>query len=79
MSDNDLYFTQDVINKLRSIFITFDKDKDGSLSTSEFKTFVNHLGEHLTKAEITCAMQLLDNDNNGKISFNEFLLWFEES
>ena len=79
MSDNDLYFTQDVIDKIRCIFLTFDKDQDGSLSTSEFKIFVNNLGEHLTKAEITCAMQLLDNDKNGKISFNEFLLWFEES
>ena len=79
MSENDLYFTQDVINKIRCIFLTFDKDQDDSLSTSEFKIFVNNLGEHLTKAEITCAMQLLDNDKNGKISFNEFLLWFQES
>ena len=51
----------------------FDRDHDGKLSIVEFTAALRHLGYNPTQAEVTGLSQLLDTNDDGTISYFEFL------
>lgn len=58
------------INSQEKYFVKNDKDKDNSLSLSEFQTIVKKGGGSPKDGQK--AFRDLDNDNSGKISLSEF-------
>lgn len=63
---------------LKQIFLTFDKNEDDLLSKKEFSLLAKKLGEYFTKRELEVVIDKLDVDGDNKISFNEFLSFFNE-
>jgi len=66
------------ITALKQIFLTFDKNNDDLLSKKEFSLLAKKLGEYFTKKELEVAIYQLDVNGDNKISFNEFLSFFNE-
>lgn len=51
----------------------FDRDHDGKLSIAEFTAALRQLGYDPTPAEVTGLSELLDANDDGTISYFEFL------
>lgn len=66
------------IHALKQIFLTFDKNEDDLLSKKEFSLLAKKLGEYFTKKELEVVIDQLDVDGDNKISFNEFISFFNE-
>ena len=58
------------------IFDRLDADASGSIDKSEFKEFAKIF--HLTPAQAQNVMSMMDDDNNGSISFEELVKAFSE-
>ena len=54
-------------------FEDFDKDGDGFISFEEIKTTFAELGEKLTDDEIRAMISEADVDNDGQVSYQEFV------
>lgn len=50
--DDEYELTKDQIQELNETFNLFDRDKDGSISTTELGKMMNTLGENPTEAEL---------------------------
>lgn len=59
-------------NAASDLFSAFDNDKDGFLSRTELKRALNVIGVKLSKRELDAMCRMLDSDNDGKISREEF-------
>ena len=66
MADADK-LTQDEIEQFKEAFSLFDKNGDGSVSTSELGTIMRSLGQTPTEAELKDIIANVD--KNGKIAF----------
>ena len=66
--------------KAAEAFQKFDTDKSGSLDRAEFPAFYQHLvaSNLTTKSEENCLKDL-DQDNDGKVQFNEYVDWLKRS
>eukprot|EP00397_Hematodinium_sp_SG-2012_P038652 GEMP01042079.1.p1 GENE.GEMP01042079.1~~GEMP01042079.1.p1 ORF type:complete len:150 (+),score=48.42 GEMP01042079.1:82-531(+) len=64
----------DEAEDLVEAFKVFDLDGDGFISASELRKVMNNLGEKLTEQEIDEMIREVDNDGDGKVSWNEFLM-----
>tara|TARA_R110002096_G_scaffold350395_2_gene543531 strand:- start:118464 stop:118667 length:204 start_codon:yes stop_codon:yes gene_type:complete len=62
--------------ELREIFEHYDKDKSGSIESSELTTLLNALDAGMSEAEIATGLRALDEDGNGTIEFDEFVAWW---
>ena len=61
-------------DKLKEIFISYDKNQDGNISLEELKLGLKQLNsEALDYNDIEKIYKTLDTDNNGKIFYTEFL------
>ena len=58
---------------MRRAFSIFDKDGDGVINKREFRQGWLSLGLDLTYEEIDDLMNLVDEDRNGQISYDEFI------
>jgi len=59
---------------LKSVFMRYDQDGDGSLTPPEAKMFLQgDLG--LTAEQTETCILLWDSDGSGELSFNEFTKW----
>jgi len=58
-------------------FKEFDKDNSGALDSTELVTLVASLGTTLTLNQLEVALLLLDKNSDGKITFEEFLYWYQ--
>jgi len=63
---------------IRDLFRRFDKDNSGALDTSELSALCVSLGSTLSKNELEAALQILDKDNDDKITYEEFLIWWKD-
>ena len=65
--------TDQQIIEFREAFQAFDKDGNGSITTKELGTVMRSLGQNLSEAEIKEMIDIVDEDKNGTIDFQEFL------
>lgn len=65
--------TSESINKIRSIFNSYDKDETGYLNGIEMQNFFKSMETYFTKSELSEAMYIIDSNNDGKVSFEEFI------
>lgn len=68
----------DRLAELKEIFSHFDKDKSNSIEAIELLKLMRALGEDPTADELAIAMEALDVDHNGTISFDEFVEWWND-
>jgi Ca2+-binding EF-hand superfamily protein len=61
---------------LRQVFDEMDTDGDGVLSRSELRTAFAKLGHDLNDAQLRAIYKQVDIDDDGKISFDGWLLFF---
>jgi len=63
--------------RIAHVFSEWDTDASGSLSPEELRKLLGALGsDAVSDLDINVAMHLLDKDETGEISFNEFVRWF---
>lgn len=63
---------KDPDQELRNAFRVFDSDNSGSISREELKQLMINLGQDLSEAEIDAMMEMVDENGDGEISFEEF-------
>lgn len=63
---------QDLAKKFKE----FDKDNNGFLDNKELAALCQSLGTNLTIHELESAILILDSNGDGKISYNEFVDWW---
>eukprot|EP00961_Rhodomonas_salina_P258369 3492151-Rhodomonas_salina.1 len=62
------------IRKLRSLFLSLDKDGGGELSAVELYDALRAFGQNINDEEVRKMMEEIDQDNSGTIGYEEFLL-----
>ncbi|XP_045212366.1 neo-calmodulin-like isoform X2 [Mercenaria mercenaria] len=72
--DQIIALSDETIAEFREAFSLFDKDGDGTITTSELGTVMRSLGQNPTEAELQDMINEVDADGNGTIDFEEFLL-----
>ena len=53
-------------------FSVFDRNRDGRISRSEFRSALDNMGVSLTGAEIETLMRSIDTDLDGNVRYLEF-------
>jgi len=66
-------------DELTESFKVFDKDGHGQISTAEFAHVMQTLGETLTEGEVDGMIRVADKNNDGHISYVEFMNVFAKS
>jgi calcium-binding protein CML len=66
----------DKLAEIREIFGHFDRDKNGSIDPTELLELLRALGEEPSADDLAMAIEGLDTDHNGRISFAEFVSWW---
>ncbi|XP_017867866.1 PREDICTED: neo-calmodulin [Drosophila arizonae] len=61
------------IENLRVIFKLFDRDDDGFIAANEMRNVMHNLGERCSEEEFNEMMKEVDADNDGKLSFQDFV------
>jgi len=61
---------------LRKVFDSFDKDKNGSIDIGEIKALAKELGHEITDSDVQKIFSEIDTNKDGKISFEEFAIWW---
>jgi Ca2+-binding EF-hand superfamily protein len=62
---------------VEQVFLSFDKDGSGDVDDSELAVLVQTLGVSMAPKQLKQAMQELDADESGTLSFDEFLPWWK--
>lgn len=62
---------------LREIFDSLDVDGSGGLDSDEVRTMAARMGMELSEKEFKRALQALDPDEDGNVTFEEFVKWWE--
>ncbi|KAM3141861.1 hypothetical protein pb186bvf_005947 [Paramecium bursaria] len=61
-------------DEFRAAFRLFDKDGDGTISTSEIGNIMRQLGINPSQAELNEMINEVDVDGNGEVDFDEFCI-----
>lgn len=59
--------------ELMDVFMVFDKDGSGTISSEELRAAMRVIGEKLTDDEIQDAIRLADRDGDGEVDYDEFI------
>merc|ERR1711907_233086 len=62
----------------RIIFNKYDKDGSEQIDAEEFKFMCRDLGHELTEEQEKFAILKIDKSGTGKISYDDFLVWWKE-
>lgn len=66
--------SEEQIAEYKEAFSLFDKDGSGSISQQELGVVLSNLGTRCTAAELSEMMNEVDQDGNGEIDFDEFVI-----
>ncbi|XP_064622991.1 uncharacterized protein LOC135485151 isoform X2 [Lineus longissimus] len=58
--------------EIQAAFKAFDKDNDGYITAQELKSYMTDLGQNLSMREVEAMITEADEDQDGRISYNEF-------
>jgi hypothetical protein len=58
------------------VFKSFDRDGSGSIDRGEFARLLEALGQGITEEELNVALDVVDSNHSGRISWPEFLTWW---
>jgi len=72
---NDVTITPQQRQEIETTFDLFDSDGGGEIDSSEFRELMRSLGFNLSEEEAAEKLKILDEDNNGTISRDEFVAW----
>ncbi|XP_035705241.1 calmodulin-A isoform X3 [Folsomia candida] len=70
----DFGLNNEQVDEYKEAFMLFDKDEDGTISLSELAIVMRALGQRPSETELQAIMDECDQDRNGSIEFNEFLI-----
>merc|ERR1711974_33959 len=70
--------TPEQLSEYKEVFDHFDRDKDGKIDPLEFKGVLQALGDGLNETQAGALLTKLDKDEDGRLSFQEFLPYLEE-
>ncbi|XP_013771959.1 calmodulin-A-like isoform X1 [Limulus polyphemus] len=65
--------TEEQVAEFKEAFMLFDKDSDGRITATELGIVMKSLGQQPTEKELRNMVEMVDQDGNGTIEFNEFL------
>merc|ERR1719297_797162 len=69
--------SKDELQQLRAAFKFFDKDGNGTVEPEEISEVMKVLGVNLTLEELTDIMSNLDENGDGVMDFNEFVMMMD--
>lgn len=58
------------------IFRAYDRDASGSIDRAEFSRLLEALGMDISEEELAVALDAVDSNRSGRISWNEFKAWW---
>ncbi len=58
------------------IFKVYDRDGSGSIDRGEFARLLEALGSAPSEEELSVALDVVDSNHSGKISWDEFKAWW---
>ena len=58
------------------IFKSFDRDGSGSIDRMELARLLEALGQDLPEVELEVALEVIDSNHSGRISWDEFKAWW---
>nr|XP_023022124.1 neo-calmodulin-like isoform X1 [Leptinotarsa decemlineata] len=62
------------VKKYKTVFLQFDTDQDGKISSKDLGKIMKKLGEKPTQADLEAMIREVDTDHNGTVEFDEFLV-----
>ena len=72
--NSNMIFTEERARELKKDFNIMDVNNDGVLTRSELKTLIVGIGEQFREEDIDALLEMADEDDNGLIDFNEFVV-----
>ncbi|MBZ4400846.1 EF-hand domain-containing protein [Myxococcus sp. AS-1-15] len=63
-------------NELLDIFQRYDRNRTGAIERAEFARLLEALGQDVTDEELEIALDIVDADRTGRISWMEFKAWW---
>jgi Ca2+-binding EF-hand superfamily protein len=63
-------------DELVDIFQRYDRDRTGFIERNEFARLLEALGQMPEEDELAVALDVVDSDRTGKVSFQEFKRWW---
>ncbi len=63
-------------DELLDIFQRYDRDRSGSINRNEFARLLEGLGQDLPEEELEIALDVVDSDRTGRVSWGEFKRWW---
>ncbi|GMU62910.1 MAG: hypothetical protein AMXMBFR34_46730 [Myxococcaceae bacterium] len=58
------------------IFRAYDRDASGSIDRGEFSRLLEALGMEISEEELAIALDVVDSNRSGRISWDEFKAWW---
>jgi Ca2+-binding EF-hand superfamily protein len=66
----------ETLQRMRAEFSRFDTDENGLIDRAEFEALISALGAGLSHSESDRAFGDIDENDNGRIEFDEFARWW---
>jgi Ca2+-binding EF-hand superfamily protein len=66
----------DELAEIDELFAHADKDHDGQINFTEFKSLIHELDGQMSDAELRVGFTETDANQNGRINIDEFRAWW---